>query len=264
MGQIERVGPSSGVRRSLTAHHLLERVEYPETTFQFEHQQFQEYYAALDVRAQLLDLGDDDLDAAAHFTADYVNDPRWTEPLRMIAAALAEQTGNEEADQRSHRAGVKLVNMALRVDLIFAGELAWLCGAVVWNDVRAAVGERFRTAYAIPDGNYRQHAVAAMLAAGADDFCDITLPLLSGRGSASHGSPCYRLWPDIRLSSLGPELAQNRCADWSEEARTDFVSELLHHRFDRRNSGLRRRGQQRRGQEGGGLRPHVDPARRTR
>ena len=229
-GQIERAGPPA-VLSNLTAHHLLERVEYPETVFQFEHQQFQEFYAALDVRAQLLDLGDNDLDAAAHFTADYVNDPRWAEPLRMIAAAFAEQTGNEEADQRSHRAGVKLVNMALRVDLIFAGELARLCGAVVWNDVRAAVGERFRTAYAIPEGNYRQHAVAAMLATGADDFRDIILPLLSGEDQQSRLG-VLRLWPDIRLSSLGSDWRE-QVRSWSEEARTNFVSDLLHHRLDR-------------------------------
>ena len=228
-GQIERVG-SPAVLASLTAHHLLERVEYPETVFQFEHQQFQEFYAALDVRAQLLDLGDDDLDAAAHFTADYVNDPRWAEPLRMIAAALAEQTDNDEADQRSHRAGVKQVNMALRVDLVFAGELARPCGAVVWNDVRAVAGERFRTAHAIPDGNYRQHAVAAMLATGSDDFRDIIVPLLSGEDQQARLST-YRLWPDIRLSSLGPNWPE-QVRNWSEEARTDFVSELLHHRFD--------------------------------
>ena len=228
-GQIERVGPPA-VLSNLTAHHLLERVEYPEITFQFEHQQFQEYYAALDVRAQLLDLSDDDLDAAAHFTADYVNDPRWAEPLRMIAAALAEQTGNEEAEQRNIRAGVKLVNMALTVDLVFAGELVRLCGAAVWNDVRAVVGERFRTAHAIPDGNYRQHAVAAMLATGSDDFRDIIVPLLSGEDQQARLST-YRLWPDIRLSSLGTGWGE-QVRGWSEDARTDFVSELLHHRFD--------------------------------
>ena len=58
-GQIERAG-SAEILGDLTAHHLLERVEYPETALQFEHQQFQEHYAALDVSARLLDLPDDD------------------------------------------------------------------------------------------------------------------------------------------------------------------------------------------------------------
>lgn len=224
-GQIDRVSPAD-VLASLTAHHLLERVEYPETVFQFEHQQFQEYYAALDIGTRLLNLGDGDREGIDRFRADYVNLPTWAEPLRMIAEGLAEHTVEQDT-----RAGVKLVNMALTVDLVFAGELARLCGAAVWNDVRDVVGERLRTAYAIADLNYQQHAVAAMLATGADDFCDIILPRLSGEDQQARLST-YRLWPDIRLSSLGPNWHE-QVRSWSEEARTDFVSELLHHRFDR-------------------------------
>ena len=200
-GQIEQAGPAE-VLANLTAHHLLERVEYPETVFQFEHQQFQEYYAALDVRARLLDLRDDDHDATDLFTADYVNEPAWAEPLRMIAETLGEQNGNDGTDKPNVRAGGKLVNMALVVDLVFAGELTQLCGAAVCNEVRTVVGERFRAAHAIPDGNYRQYAIAAMIATGADDFRDIILPLLSGQDQQTRLGT-YRLWPDIQLSSLG-------------------------------------------------------------
>ena len=228
-GQIERAGAPT-VLASLTAHHILERVEYPETVFQFEHQQFQEYYAALDVRAWLLDLRDDDHDAIDRFTADYVNYPAWAEPLRMIAETFAEQTGNDGTDKRNIRAGAKLVEMALVVDLVFAGELSQLCGTAVWNEVRAVVGERFRAAYAIRDGNYQQYAIAAMLATGADDFRDIILPLLSGQDQQTR-LRTYRLWPDIQLSSLGSNWRE-QVRGWSEEARADFVSELLHHRVD--------------------------------
>lgn len=228
-GQIEWVG-APGILAILTAHHILERVEYPETVYQFEHQQFQEYYAALDICAQLLDLRDDDQDARDRFTADYVNIPAWAEPLRMIAETLAEQTSNDGTDEHIIRAGVKLVNMALVVDLVFAGELAQLCGTAVWNEVRGVVGERFRAAYELPEENYQQYAIAAMLATGADDFCDIILPLLSGQDQQTR-LHTYRLWPDIQLSSLGTNWRE-QVRGWSEEARTDFVSELLHHRID--------------------------------
>ena len=229
LGQIELTG-APAVLATLTAHHILERVDYPETAFQLEHQQFQEYYASLDVRARLLDLRDDDHDATARFTAVYVNDPAWAEPLRMIAETFAEQTGDGGTDKRNIRAGGKLVDMALVVDLVFAGELAQLCGAAVWNEVRAVVGERFRAAYAIPDGNYQQYAIAAMLATGADDFPDIILPLLSGQDQETQ-LRTYRLWPDIQVSSLGSNWRE-QVRGWSEEARADFVSELLHHRVD--------------------------------
>ncbi|HFE43886.1 MAG TPA: hypothetical protein ENJ18_00115 [Nannocystis exedens] len=228
-GQIESVG-APAVLATLTAHHILERVDYPQAAFQFEHQQLQEYYAALDVRTQLLDLQDDDRDATARFTADYVNDPAWAEPLRMIAETFAEQTGDGGTDKRNTRAGGKLVEMALAVDLVFAGELAQLCGAAVWNEVRATVSERFRAIYAIRDGNYRQYAIAAMLATGADNFSDIILPLLSGENQQTR-LHTYRLWPDIQVSSLGSNW-RDQVRGWTGEARTDFVSELLHHRVD--------------------------------
>lgn len=228
-GQIEPVG-APAILVTLTAHHVVERLDYPQTAFQFEHQQLQEYYAALDVRARLLDLRDDNHDATRRFTADYVNDPAWAEPLCMIAETFAEQTGNGETDKRNTRAGRKLVEMALAVDPVFAGELAQLCGAAVWNEVRAAVGERFRGVYAIRDSHYRQYALAAMLATGADDFSDIIVPLLSGQDQQTR-LRTYRLWPDIQVSSLGANWRE-QVRGWSDEARANFVSELLHHRVD--------------------------------
>ena len=228
-GQIERAG-APAVLATLSAHHLLERVDYPDTVFQFEHQQFQEYCAALDVRARLFDLADDDHDATDRFTADYVNRSAWAEPLRMIAETFAEQTGNHGTDKRNIRAGRKLVDMALVVDLVFAGELAQSCGTAVWNEVRAVIGERFRAAYALPDGNYQQYALAAMLATGADDFRDIILPFLSAQDQQTR-LRTYRLWPDIHLSLLGPNWRE-QVRGWSAEARADLVSELLHHRVD--------------------------------
>ena len=227
-----QIGPTGApaVLAALAAHHVLERVDYPETAFQFEHQQLQEYSAALDVRTQLLELPNGDQDATDRFTSDYVNEPAWAEPLLMVAETFAEQTGDEETDNRNVLAGGTLVDMALKLDLVFAGELAQICGPVVWMQIRAVVGERFRAAYALSDGHYRQYAVAAMLATGADDFGDVILPLLSGADQQTR-LRTYRLWPDIQLSSLGPNWRE-QVGGWSEAARTDFVFELLHHRVD--------------------------------
>ncbi len=228
-GQIEPVG-APAVLATLTAHHVFERVDYPRSAFQFEHQQLQEYYAALDLRGLLLDLRADDHDATGCFTADYVDDPAWAEPLRMIAETFAEQTGDGETDRRNTSAGRKLVAMALAVDPVFAAELAQLCGTAVWNGVRAAVGEHLRALYTIHDGGFRQYAIAAMLATGADDFSDLIVPLLSEQDQQTR-LRTYRLWPDIHVSSLGAHWHE-QVRGWSDEARADFVFELLRHRLD--------------------------------
>lgn len=228
-GQIEPVG-APAILAKLTAHHVLERVDYPQTTFQFEHHQLQEYYATLEIRARLLDLQRGNREAIDRFTADYVNNPAWAEPLRMIAETFAEQTGNGEIDKRNTQAGVNLVEMALSLAPVFAGELARLCGAAVWTEVRRAVGERIRGIFAIPDGSFRLYAIAAMLATGADEFGDIIVPLLSGQDQQTR-LRTYRLWPDIQVSSFGPTWRE-QVRGWSDEARADFISELLHHRID--------------------------------
>lgn len=228
-GQIDPVGAPT-ILAMLTAHHVLERVDYPQTAFQFEHQQLQEYYAALDLSVLLLDLRCDDHDATGCFMADYVNDPAWDEPLRMIAETFAEHTGDSETDRENTCAGRQLVALALAVDPVFAAELAQLCGTAVWNEVRSAVGERLRTLYTIGDGSFKQYATAAMLATGADDFSDLIVPLLSEQDQQTR-LRTYRLWPDIYVSSLGANW-QEQVRGWSDEVRADFVSELLHHRID--------------------------------
>ena len=228
-GQVEPLGAPTSLA-TLTAHHVLELLDYPDATIRFEHQQLQEYFAALDIHPQLLALPGGDPHVADRFTADYVNDPAWAEPLRMLAETLAEQIGDGAADNRNTRAGTKLVEVALTVDPVFAAELAQRCGSTVWNEVRAMLGGRLRALYAVPNRTYQQYALAAMLATGAGDFRDIIAPLLSDEDQQTRLA-AHRLWRDIRVSSLGSDWRE-RVRRWSDEARADFVSELLYHRND--------------------------------
>src|SRR3989304_2904156 len=69
-----------------------------------------------------------------------------------------------------------------------------------------------------------------MLATGSDDFSDIIVPLLSGQDQQTR-LRTYRLWPDMQVSSRGANW-RGQVRGWSDEARADFVSELLHHRVD--------------------------------
>ena len=227
-----QTGPAGAptVLAALTAHHLLERVDYPQPAFRFDHQQIQEYFAALDLQRQLLDLSADDATAIECFTADYVNDPGWAEPLRMIAAGFDEKGDSGNGDNRRAGAGARLVRMALAVDFVFAGELAQLCGEAVWDEVGTVVGDRFRAVYARRDGTFEQYALAAMLATGMGDFSDVIVPLLSAENEQVRLRTC-RLWPSIRVTSLGPNW-RDEMRGWSDAAQADFVSELLRQRID--------------------------------
>ena len=228
-GQIETVG-AAAVLATLTAHHVLERIDYPEPAIRFEHQQVQEFYAALDLRAHLLSLKSDDEAHTQRFIADYVNNPTWAEPLRMIAATFAELTGDLEIAERNTKAGVRLIQMALAVDPLFASELCSYCGALVWRAVGATVQERLYAIHDMGNRSFREYAIAAMLATAMEGFDDILVPLLSAP-SQQVRLGIYRLWPEFKVSSLGGNWRE-LVRGWNEEAREDFVSELLHHRVD--------------------------------
>lgn len=84
VGQIV-AGPDPGTLLAmLCAHHVLERQDYPEIAFRFEHQQFKEFYAAGGIGKQLfalLFLADEQ--KKLDFTKSFVNEPAWAEPLRL-------------------------------------------------------------------------------------------------------------------------------------------------------------------------------------
>jgi hypothetical protein len=162
--KLSKTGPISTspepaeILSALSAHHLLERLDYPSVSFRFEHQRFQEYYAALEVRAIL-----DATVAAAQseksdaFIRTYLNQPSSEEPLRMIAEDLS-------ASQIDVAAGKLLVRGALRVDPVLAGRLFYLCGPAIQSEVQPDLANRLRALYATSNAQYRQIALAGMLA----------------------------------------------------------------------------------------------------
>ena len=229
-GHIATLPEPASILNTLCAHHVLERLDYPSDAFRFEHQQFQEFYAALLLKRQLWELVEkDNLTPNREFAKRYMNEPAWEEPLRMVAEEIGVRSAEAPGDPDVIRAGKRLIEMALCIDPIFAGELSHLCGKVVWKEVRSAVGERLRSWYGVADENHRQCALAGMLATGSDDFIDIILPLLTSDNQQVRLST-YRTGAEFHLSSLGPEW-RNIVKGWKEDARIEFVFEVIRHRW---------------------------------
>lgn len=226
--QIEALPDPADVLNALCAHHVLESQEYPANAFRFGHQQFQEFYSAVDVRRQLADLViEGDEDKKGQFIKTVVNEPAWAEPLGMIAEEIG-HSPNDEGRTDVVSEGELLVTTALYVDPVFAAELARFCGAQVWQTVRADVNDRLRSLYAVPDSRYRRIALAGMLASGSEDFKDIIVPILSSSNQQCR-LDLYRTW-GLHLSCLGPDWRET-VSQWPEEARIDLVSESLHQRY---------------------------------
>jgi hypothetical protein len=225
-GQIATAPEPAAILGALCAHSVLERVEYPRPAFRFDHQQVQELFAATELTRLLYELGrGDDSEARRRYTHDYVNQPVWEEPLRMVAEEIGAQIGTVADAVVAVAAGVRLVEMALLVDPVFAAELSRLCGPSVWERLGGRVGERLRAWYGTADQNHQQCALAAMIATGSEDFVDIVVPLLSG-GDQQGRLKTYRAWGDFHLTTLGPDW-RSLVGGWNDEQRSEFVAEVV-------------------------------------
>jgi hypothetical protein len=220
-GKIASAPDPVEILEALSKRHVLLQSHGDEISFRFQHQQFQEFYAAGGLKALLVDLisgkhpEDDRI-----FLASYVNAPRWGESLRM----LAEGIGAPGRDKAMVEVGAKLVRLALEVDPIFAAELARRCGPLIWNEARNEMGVWLRAWYAEPDANHKQCALAAMLETGSDDFKDIVIPLLTAQNDQIRLA-VYHGGAEFLPSSLGPHWS-DVVRGWSEEARLDLILQL--------------------------------------
>jgi hypothetical protein len=224
-GQLTMPPDPGAVLTALCSHHVLERSAYPDVSYSFIHQQFQELFAALHLKSELSMIASNEI-SSENFIANYINEPAWTEPLEM----LAEFIGKLVADSSHTNAvamGTSLVLMVLPVDAAFAGRLARLCGMEVWQGVRHQVSERLRQLYGSKSEVSREVGLAGMVATGSDDFRDVLLPLLSD-GNASSRMVAFRTGEAFHLSSLGADW-EAVVRQWNEDARISFVVEMTHH-----------------------------------
>ena len=224
-GQIATVPDPGAVLTVLCSHHVLERSTYPDVSYTFFHQQFQELFAALRLKRELSEIAATGA-GRGEFAATYINEPAWSQPLYMLAEFIGRRT-NDEPLPNAVAMGKALVEMALPLDAIFTAELARLCGAEVWAAVRGPVEARLRHLYRSPSGMCRTIGLAAMVASGSDNFTDILVPLLSSADRNFHFET-YRAWAPFHISSLGKAWEQT-VRQWNEEARLDFVCEIIAH-----------------------------------
>jgi len=219
---LSNAADSGEILDELSKRHVLLVARQDEVTYRFQHQQFQEFYAAGALGRLLTEIvGREDVVEERAFAKRYVNEPRWGESLRM----LAEDISALSAKPNAAKVGAKLILMALHVDGIFAGDLANAAGPAVWSEVRGDVGKRLRAWYAQKDGNHRQCALAAMLGTGTDDFKDVLLPLLTDanhqvRLSVYHGGA------EVLPENLGPnwrDVVQGWANHGSKQSRRSKV-----------------------------------------
>jgi hypothetical protein len=212
-GQLSVVPDPLPVLNALTAHHVLERVVWPESAFRFQHQQFQELFAA---SALTNALSDDD---AIRLTRDYLNWPAWDAAAYLVAEELG-----SSVDARDAASVGRLVIAALSIDPIFAARLMAHSGAKTWQNVRDSMSHLLRRWHATNDEHHSLLAVAAMLETGASDFQDIILPLVT-HPDHERRAQIYSLVEEFKPTSLGLDW-RFIVAEWDEPLRADLARHL--------------------------------------
>lgn len=222
-GQLGALPDPGSVLTALCSHHVLERSTYPDITYSFLHQQFQESFAALHLKRELSEIvttgtGRDD------FAARYVNEPAWTQPVEMLAEFIGRHTEDEPLPN-AVAMGQALVEMALPLDAVFAAKLARLCGSEVWGVTREALGARLRQLCQSSFSQHREIALAGMVASGSEEFKEILEPLLSSEDTNLQLGP-YRTGEPFEVASLGAAWEET-VSRWPENARASFVAEMM-------------------------------------
>ena len=223
VGQLGALPDPGSILTALCSHHVLERSTYPDITYTFLHQQFQELFAALQLKHELAEIvtagtGRDD------FAARYVNEPAWTQPVEMLAEFIGRHTEDEPLPN-AVAMGQALVEMALPLDAAFAAKLARLCGSEVWGVTREALGARLRQLWQSSFSQHREIALAGMVASESEDFREILEPLLSSEDTNLQLEP-YRTGEPFEITSLGAAWEET-VSRWPEGARASFVAEMM-------------------------------------
>jgi len=232
-GQLSARPHPPDILNTICAHHLLERIDYPEVAYRFQHQLFQEYYASLALARQFHASGPETSvsfsAARSEFLRTYINEPAWAEPLLMFAEALRIRSANTRYDAQDS-GPLSLVDLALTVDPVFAGQLTRALGANSGDPIGRKLNEKLRNWYRSTNASYQNCALAAMLASGLDAFRDVLEPMLASIDQQIRLA-AYHLSQDFSPSCLGPRWSEI-VRTWPDDARAEFVSQVLSERVD--------------------------------
>jgi hypothetical protein len=222
--QVHQVVDPTEILGALTDRHVLERTIQATGSLQFEHQQFQEFYAALTLDDALERVvGAPELRAA--YQRHFINRPVWEESLRMLAEKIA-GSGATAPVNTAEKARL-LVGMCAEIDLYFAATLARLCAAALPGDTQTALVNRLRQWYAVVDEAHQELALASILETGFSDFVDLITPLLMSEDHQTR-LRTYHNAREFHLSILGGRW-QAIVPTWTVAWRSDFISELTVH-----------------------------------
>ena len=199
---------------ALIDHHLLVRAGQ-DGAIAFQHQQFEEWYGALEVERVMAASVDGDAAARRRLRADILNAPAWEE---LIFFACERGSRANEAQQA---AVANAVLLALEIDPMLAAEMICRSNDAVWERVReraVAFGRNWHQPGRV------DRAARFMITSGRGEFAADIWPLISS-ADTQVALPALRIARRFRPSVLGPDV-EARIAALPEEQRACVLSQI--------------------------------------
>lgn len=211
-GLVQNAPEPANVLETLVATHVL--VHGEGDTYAFQHQQFQEWYAAGHVEAGMRDLPKD-AGLESSFAQELLNDRLWEEAILFACERLA-------MDASGAAIVAQAVRLAMSVGPMLAAEMVYRTGDAVWALVSAEV-QAFARAWHQADKV--DLAVGFMMKTGRADFADLVWPLVSN-SSDQIQSEALHLGDRIRPTVFGDHLKKDY-EQLEERVRERLVSGLI-------------------------------------
>jgi hypothetical protein len=211
----------------LAKHHLL-IYRKDGNQWQFQHQQFQEWYASRYVEQVIIGVDKDEATDLKKLCDPILNIPLWEEPLLFAVERLSQQ--EEHRDALS-----KVVINALKIDPLLSAEIIYRADDAVWSKVQEPVIDYAKRWHHLQESaiDYAERwlyhgktgrALAFMIASNRPEFSDQILPLIAHKDPQIRCG-ALRAFEPFRVGCLGEDLYE-KWETYSEDIRTSILYEI--------------------------------------
>lgn len=212
-GQLVNAVEPSRVLKVLVGVHLLVQSAGPGDNVQFQHHQFQEWYAAQFVEQLMMESATGDQAALAAFRKVILDRPAWEESILFACERMS------RSDPAGADAVARAVLLALNIDPMLAAQMIYRSSIAAWQLMRDQI-QIFVKKWHSPGKVDR--AVRFMIITGKSEFAPFVWPLIAS-DAQNVRVDTMRVAPRFRPSVLGDAAAQ-QLAGLSDEKRDDIVT----------------------------------------
>jgi|GEM_PF-6296493 len=214
-GKLSAIPKSLEVLDVLASYHLL---VFTGEVWQFQHQQFQEWYASHYVEKVITDAFVSKEPNSLHeLRENILNIPRWEEPLFFAVERMVKMNCKTQLSA--------LILHTLEIEPLLASEIIYRVNEDIWAEVKQPICSYIQDWH---EPERIDRALAFMISSGRPEFSNLIWPLVTHPNHQIR-LQAIRTFDPFRTNCLGNQWFEE-LQKHPEEIRRDFLSEIAHSR----------------------------------